>query len=108
MAAELLRYGLPKLVEVLLNMVRRIWEAGTVPRILKYAKLITIYKNIGDKSDCGNSRGIALLAVAGKILAKLINRRVTTNIAEKLIPESQCGFRPSRGTCYMVFVARQL
>ena len=72
------------------------------------ASTITIYKNIGDRAECGNSRGIALLAVAGKILAKMINRRVARNIGEKLIPESQCGFRPSRGTCDMIFVARQL
>ena len=32
-AAELLRYGPPKLVDVLLGMVRRLWEAGTVPQI---------------------------------------------------------------------------
>ena len=107
-AAELLKYGPPELVDVLLGMVRQIWDAGTIPQIWKDANLITIYKNKGDRADCGNSRGIALLAVAGKILAKLINRRVTSNIGEKLIPESQCGFRPSRGTCDMIFVARQL
>ena len=107
-AAELLKCGPPELVDALLDMVRRIWNSGTVPQTWKDANLVTIYKNKGDRAECGNSRGIALLAVAGKILAKLINRRVANNIAEKIIPESQCGFRPNRGTCDMIFVARQL
>ena len=107
-AAELLKCGPPELMDVLLDLVARAWESGTIPQIWKDANLVTIYKNKGDRADCGNSRGIALLAVAGKILAKLINRRVATHIGEQLIPESQCGFRPNRGTCDMIFVARQL
>lgn len=107
-AAELLKYGPPELSDALMDLMKRAWEAGTVPQIWKDANLVTIYKNKGDRADCGNSRGVALLAVAGKILAKMINRRVATHIGEQLIPESQCGFRPNRGTCDMIFVARQL
>ena len=106
MGAGFLRYGTPQLVDVLLGMVRGIWEAGAVHQQWKDANLITIYISKGDKADCCNSRGIALLAVAGKILVKLINRRVATNIGGNLKPESQYGFRSSRRTCDMIFVAR--
>ena len=46
--------------------------------------LITIYKNNGDKSMCGNSRGIALLSAAGKILTKLILKRLVGKVSEDL------------------------
>ena len=106
--AELLKCGPPELVDLLFGLIQHIWETGAVPQQWKDANLVTIYKNKGDRAVCGNSMGIALLAVAGKVLAKVLIRRVATNIGEKLLPESQCGFRPGRGTCDMVFVVRQL
>ena len=60
-----------------------------------------------DKSDCGNYRGIALLSTAGKIIARILLNRLPP-LAEEFLPESQCGFRPSRGTADMIFTARQL
>ena len=46
-------------------------------------------------------------SIAGKILARgLLNRLLP--LSEDIIPESQCGFRTSRGTTYMIFVARQI
>ena len=49
MKAKLLRYGPPELLDVLLGMARRIWDAGTVPQKWKDVNLITIYKNKGDR-----------------------------------------------------------
>ena len=69
--------------------------------------IITIYKNKGDKSECGNSRGISLLSVAGKIMAKILLKRLIKHISEDLMPETQCGFRQNRSTSDMIFVARQ-
>ena len=43
-----------------------------VRQLWKDANLITIYKNKGDMVECGNSRGIALLSTAGKVLAKVV------------------------------------
>lgn len=49
-----------------------------------------------------------MLAIAGKVLAKVMLGRLTSTIAERVTPESQCGFRKERGTVDMIFVARQL
>ena len=40
----------------------------------------------------GNSRGISLLSVAGKILARVMLTRLLTHVVDIVMPESQCGF----------------
>ena len=57
---------------------------------------------------CGNSRGISLLSVPGKVLAGVMLRRLLTHVVDIVMPESQCGFRRGRGTIDMMFVARPL
>ena len=83
------------------------WEQSKLPKDLRDAVIITLYKNKGEKSDCSNYRGITLLSIAGKILARVLLNRLLP-IAEDHLPESQCGFRANRGTTDMVFVLRQL
>lgn len=84
------------------------WEQGKLPQDLRDAVIITLYKNKGEKSDCSNYRGITLLSIAGKVLARILLNRLVPTIAEENLPESQCGFRANRGTTDMVFVLRQL
>ena len=64
--------------------------------------------NRGEKSECGNYRGLSLHDVDGKIFAENIASRFSHHIAEKLLPDSQCGFRPDRSTNDMIFVCTQL
>ena len=84
-----------------------VWLSEDVPQEWKDAAIITIYKNKGDKADCGNSRGISLLSVAGKIVAKILLKRLIKHVTEELMPETQCGFRQNRSTSDMIFAARQ-
>ena len=65
-------------------------------------------KNKGDRSSCDNHRGISLLSIAGKILARIMLNRITKHILDDVVSESQCGFRKQRGTVDMVFAIRQL
>ena len=58
---------------------------------------------------CDNHRGISLLSIAGKVLAKVLLNRLNEHLEQSgLLPESQCGFRKDRGTIDMIFTARQL
>ncbi|XP_071510462.1 uncharacterized protein [Diadema antillarum] len=84
------------------------WNQGQLPQDLRDAIIITLYKNRGEKSECTNYRGITLLSIAGKILARILLNRLTPSVAESVLPESQCGFRANRGTVDMVFALRQL
>ena len=45
--------------------------------------------------------------MVGKVFAGVIQERLQV-VAEKVLPESQCGFRKERGCCDMIFVACQL
>ena len=74
----------------------------------KVANIIHLYKNKGDHSSCDNHRGISLLSIAGKILARIMLNRITKQILDDVVSESQCGFRKQRGTVDMVFAIRQL
>ena len=75
----------------------------------KDASIIHIYKRKGNLQVCDNHRGISLLSIAGKILAKKLLNRLNAHLDQAgLIPESQCGFRKDRGTIDMIFTARQL
>ena len=59
--------------------------------------------------DCGNYRGISLLSIASKILARiLLNRHRNSQITPQALPETQCGFRSGRSTMDMIFSLRQV
>jgi len=65
-----------------------------------------IYKKKGDRAICGNSRGISLLSVTGKILARVMLIHLLTYVVDTVVPESE--WLLSRGTIDMIFVARLL
>ena len=64
--------------------------------------ICTIYKK-GEKSECSNNRGISLLNTAYKILAIIINNRLTT-YAEDSLSQEQNGFRRNRSTTDNIFI----
>ena len=71
--------------------------------------VITILHKEGDKTECGNYRGISLVSHAGKVLLEVVARRLSAYCEAKgLLPEEQCGFRPDCSTTDMVFVVRRL
>ena len=71
--------------------------------------IIHLYKRKGNPKGCDNHKGISLLSIAGKILAKILLNHLNFHLDQKrLIPESQCGFRKDRGAKEMIFTARQL
>ena len=107
--AEVYKHGGDLLKKRLRDLFVLIWEHRNLPQQLKDALIVHIYKRKGDISCCDNHRGISLLVIAGKILARIILNRLQKHVADwDIIPESQCGFRPKRGTPDMIFSVRQL
>ena len=62
----------------------------------------------GHPQVCDNHRGISLLSMAWKIIARVLLNRLNEHLERSgLLPESQCGFGKNRGTIDMIFTARQ-
>ena len=71
--------------------------------------IIMILHKKKDRTECGNYRGISLVAHAGKILLKIIPRRLSEYCeCVGILPEEQSGFRPNRPTTDMMFVVSRL
>ena len=107
-AGEVLHCGGEEVVSCMRFFIAAAWASGRVPQQWKDAEIVSIYKKKGERSVCGNSRGISLLSTGGKVLARIILLKLINSIAENVLPESQCGFRRDRSTTDIVFVARQL
>ena len=100
--------GNPALRRRLLDVVVRIWRGGEVPQRWKDAIIMVLHKK-KDRTECGNYRGISLVAHAGKILLKIIARRLSEYCERVgILPEEQSGFQPNRSTTDMMFVIRRL
>ena len=100
--------GDPALRWRLLDIVVRIWRGGEVPQQWKDAIIMVLHKK-KDRTECGNYRGISLVAHAGKILLKIIARRLSEYCERvRILPGEQSGFRPNRSTTDMMFVIRRL
>ena len=93
------------MLDKLQDLFTNCWEKGTLPQDLRDAVIVSVQKK-GRKIRLFNYRGITLLSIAGKILARFFQNRLIPTIAQENTPESQCGFRSNRGTVDMIFVLR--
>ncbi|XP_075779308.1 LOW QUALITY PROTEIN: uncharacterized protein LOC142827711 [Pelodiscus sinensis] len=106
--AEVYKAGSHVLTEKLTELFQSFWEQGSIPQELKDASIVHLYKRKGNRQVCDNHRGISLLSIADKILARVMLNRLVTHLECGLLLESQCGFRKGRGTIDMIFAARRL
>ncbi|MEE8289810.1 MAG: reverse transcriptase family protein, partial [Nitrosomonadaceae bacterium] len=107
LTAELLKSGGEAMITMLHTLMLHYWKMESVPQDWVDAILVSLYKS-GQRDQCGNFRGISLLSIAGKVLARILLDRLNEHISPYVISESQCGFRPNRGTADMIFSVRQL
>ena len=100
--------GDPALHRRLLDIVVCIWRGGEVPKQWKYAIIMVLHKK-KDWTECGNYRSISLVTHAGKILLKIIARRLSEYYERVgILPEEHKGFQPNRSTTDVMFVIRRL
>ena len=106
---EVFKYGGNEVASQLQKFFALCWHEGKIPQDFKNSSIVHLYKHKGDRSLCDNHRGISLLSVAGKIMARVLLQRLSEHVdGIGLLPESQCGFRAGRGTADMIFSVRQL
>jgi hypothetical protein len=75
MPAELLKYGGDEVVRLIHKLIMDIWEKEYVPKEWQKSIICPIYKK-GDKFECMNYRGIALLCTAYKVFANILCNRL--------------------------------
>ena len=91
---------------LLMDLVPAAWCECRVPKEWSDAVPVPITKK-GDLGKCDNWRGISLFNVVRKVIARIFQERVQ-ELAEGVLPESQCGFRKTRGCTDMIFINPQL
>ena len=91
--AEFFHCAGPVLMRRLTTLSQTAWRTETILEDWRNSLLVVLYKGKGSKNDCSNYRGISLLSVVGKILSRIIFKRINLHIADDVLPESQCGFR---------------
>jgi hypothetical protein len=104
--AELLQAAGPQITQTIQNLILNIWRYERMPNEWKKSIICPIYKK-GENSECSIYRGISLLNTAYKILATVINNRLTT-YAEDLLSQEQNGFRRNMSTTDNIFIMRQI
>lgn len=104
--SELFKYGGYRLNNHLQELLNEIWKKEELPKEWTEAIICPIYKK-GDKSECQNYRGIALLNVAYKILATYLKNKLIEEM-EINIGEYQSGFRQGRSVIDQIFALREI
>jgi hypothetical protein len=93
-APEMLKADVNLFAELLFPIFRMAWEEQKLPDDWLQGVLIKLPKK-GDLSNCNNWRGITLLSLPGKVLAKVILQRINARL-ENSIRKQQAGFRTGR------------
>lgn len=95
----LLKSG-PRMMERIINLIKFMFENGREKweDTLKMGTVIPLHKK-GDRDNCNNYRGVCLLAMGSRILARVVADRLREwSEKMKLVDEDQQGFRRGRAT----------
>ena len=85
---EIVKVCCDELLVHLVQLFGSVWESKVVPQDWWDALLVPVPKK-GDLSLCDNWRGISLLDVVGKVLAKVIQQHLQA-VVEEVVADSQC------------------
>ena len=109
MVNEIFKYaGSSRSKRKLLDIFIFAWNTGQLPSLMCKATFIPIFKK-GDRLECNNYRGIAILSQCLKILSKIIYNRIEA-YCEKfgIFKDTQNGFRRRRGRQDLILIIRYI
>ena len=102
---ETIKAGGEPMKNLILELLNLAWNTGTVPEEWNQSIICPIFKNKGDPLECCNHRRISLMSHVGKLYERILEIRLRAQV-EDLLSESQCGFRPGRGTVDQIAALR--
>ena len=81
-------------INVLLELINGIWREGKFPDVWKYGEAVMLPKPGEDLSKIENYRYINLLPVLGKVMERVVKKRLEAVIQQKkILKDIQCDFR---------------
>ena len=87
--AELIKLadrGSHEILRAFHGVILAVWREEKVPQVWKDA-VFQVFYNKKDPTECGNYRGISLVAHAGKLLLKIVAHRLGSYVEEEqLLP----------------------
>ena len=104
--AELFKIDTNLTANIMYPLFKDIWKEAAIPKVWNKGTIIKIPKK-GALSDCNNWRGITLLSIPSKIMAKIIIKRISEAIDSHLRKE-QAGFRKGKGCTDQIFTLRNI
>ena len=94
---EMLKHLGPGAKRTLLRIYNQSWSTGTVPTIWKEAVIRPIPKKEKDKRDPSSYCPISLLSCVGKLLERIINKRLIWHLeSNSVLTSTQTGYRQFR------------
>jgi hypothetical protein len=103
--AEIIQAGGEILLSVIHKLINYDWNSKELPD--QWMEPISVqFNKKGDKTDCNNYRGIALLSTSYKMLSNILLSKLSPYV-DKIIGYHQCGFRRNRSTTDQIFCIRQ-
>ena len=93
--AELIKNGGHRLHIELIRAVKRIWNSETMPE--EWEGIYVALHKKGARTECSNFRGLCILTVGYKIIAKILYRRLL-QYHSNIVGEYQSGFTPGKST----------
>ena len=78
------------------------------PDCWKVSSLVSVFKNVGERSTAKNYRPVSLLSMVSNVFEKLVNNRTVDHLEKcGLFSDFQFGFRSSRSTADLLTVVSE-
>ena len=105
---EMLKAGNQILIGPLNRLFNNVLSSGTYPDTWCTGTIIPIYKS-GDKENPSNYRRITVSNCLGKLFNTILNKQIVTYLeTNKLLSDTQLGFRPGRRTTDHIFLLKTI
>ena len=106
LSAEVFKADPQLAADLLQPLLRDIWEEKKLPEDRTEGVIVKIPKK-GALKNCNKSRGITLLSVPSKILAKIIIQRIAETVDQHLRRE-HAGIWKGKGCTDQIFILRNI
>ena len=94
-----------ELSSILVELFNKCLKESCFPDCWKVSSVVTVFKNVRERSTAKNYRPVSLLFVVSKVFEKTVNNRIVDHLEKStLFSDFQYGFRSSRSTADLLQV----